>query len=80
MEYVVKVSEDKAGRIVMIASDEGQPNLVLKVGGILGQEEWTWLTPDDALEIASHLAQIANRKLNIHEALKPPTEHEPEDA
>lgn len=52
----IAISGDKLGRTVTIERDE---RLTLEVGGIPGQDEWTYLTAEEAREVAHALLEAA---------------------
>jgi hypothetical protein len=60
--FEISVITDKPGRTVQVDHDDH--GLVLEVGGVSGpiptESEWTWLTADEAREIAHALLTAAD--------------------
>jgi len=73
-EFRIAVEADEPGRTVSVSINEpmetispklgliecGQLKVVLTVGGIFGEEEWTWLYPHEAREVAEALNRAAD--------------------
>lgn len=73
-EFRIAVEADEPGRTVSVSIDEpvetispklglsesGPLKVVLSVGGIIGEEEWTWLDADEARKVAEALNRAAD--------------------
>jgi hypothetical protein len=60
----IAVESDKPGRYVTVSAEEygdaGRLIITLSLAGTMGDDAWTWLTPDEARKIAWSLERAAS--------------------